>query len=344
MAADYMKQILSAVVYCHSNNIVHRDLKPENLLFDSDKKNANLKVIDFGTSRKIDKSKKMTKLLGTPYYIAPEVLNKSYDEKCDVWSCGIILFISLCGYPPFSGRNEDEILKKVKIGKFKFDPEDWDHISNDAKQLIQKMLTYDPKKRITALQALNDQWVQKNAPSIPINQKSLQNLAGFYTRSKIKQAIMTFIASQMVSQNDKEELQKSFRSLDINGDGILSKDELVQGYFQVCGDKEKAIAQVEKILAEVDTNNSGKVDFTEFLMAAANKEQILSKIKMEQAFKIFDQDGNGTISKDELSNIMGNIEEGFWKEILEECDSNKDGVISQNEFIDLLIKKQIQVK
>lgn len=102
-AADYMKQTLSAIVYCHSKNIVHRDLKPENLLFDTKKDNANLKVIDFGTSRKMDSQKKLTKRLGTPYYIAPEVLKKNYDEKCDIWSCGVIMYILLCGYPPFNG-------------------------------------------------------------------------------------------------------------------------------------------------------------------------------------------------------------------------------------------------
>ena len=89
----------------HKHNIVHRDLKPENLLLDSKEKNASLKVIDFGTSRKFGSNKKMTKLLGTPYYIAPEVLNSNYDEKCDVWSCGVILYILLCGYPPFSGKS-----------------------------------------------------------------------------------------------------------------------------------------------------------------------------------------------------------------------------------------------
>ncbi|EGR29125.1 hypothetical protein IMG5_162280 [Ichthyophthirius multifiliis] len=339
MAADYFKQILSAVVYCHENQIVHRDIKPENLLFDTDKKDANLKVIDFGTSRKIDENKKMSKRLGTPYYIAPEVLDQNYDEKCDVWSCGVVLYILLCGYPPFTGKNEDEILKKVRLGKFKFDPEDWNHISEDAKNLIRKMLTYDSKKRISALQALNDNWVQKNAPAIPVNNKTLQNLSNFQSRSKIKQAIMTYIVSQMITQQEKQELQKNFMSLDQNGDGMLSKDELIQGYTSVCGNKELAIEQVERILDIVDCNKSGKVDFTEFLMAATNKDVVLSKQKMEQAFKIFDQDGNGNISREELSYIMGDIQDTFWQEILLECDTNKDGKISQNEFIELLLKK-----
>jgi len=109
-----------------------------------------LKVIDFGTSRKFGPHKKMTKLLGTPYYIAPEVLNSNYDEKCDVWSCGVILYILLCGYPPFSGKSIDEIMKKIKIGKFKFEPDSWSHVSKEARNLISCMLVVDPRKRFSA--------------------------------------------------------------------------------------------------------------------------------------------------------------------------------------------------
>jgi calcium-dependent protein kinase len=98
------------------NKYISRDLKPENLLFESNSLNANLKVIDFGTSRKFDNNTRMTKKLGTPYYIAPEVLSENYNEKCDIWSCGVILYILLCGYPPFTGKNEKEIFDKVLKG------------------------------------------------------------------------------------------------------------------------------------------------------------------------------------------------------------------------------------
>lgn len=113
-----MKQILSAVVYCHANKVVHRDLKPENLLLESDEPNAKLKVIDFGVSQVFDKTKKMTTKIGTPYYIAPEVLNKSYTEKCDVWSCGVILYVLLSGSQPFAGNKEFEVCQKIKKGVY----------------------------------------------------------------------------------------------------------------------------------------------------------------------------------------------------------------------------------
>ena len=116
-----MKQVMSAVAYCHEKKIVHRDLKPENLVFINKDENSDLKVIDFGTSRSFNPDEKMKKRLGTPYYIAPEVLKREYNEKCDVWSCGVILFILLSGYPPFCAGSENEIINLILIGKFTFD-------------------------------------------------------------------------------------------------------------------------------------------------------------------------------------------------------------------------------
>ena len=109
-----MKQLLLAVNYIHSQSIVHRDLKPENILLDTKKDNI-IKIIDWGTARFFDKTKKMNKINGTPYYIAPEVLAEKYDEKCDIWSCGIIMYILLCGYPPFNGETDEQILEKIFV-------------------------------------------------------------------------------------------------------------------------------------------------------------------------------------------------------------------------------------
>jgi calcium-dependent protein kinase len=122
---------------------VHRDLKPENVLIDKELSNT-LKIIDFGTSIQIKENELLTNTHGTSYYIAPEVLNKKYNERCDVWSIGVILYILLSGKPPFDGANDQEITDNVKIGTFTMKDKIWKDISSDAKSLIRNMLTYDP--------------------------------------------------------------------------------------------------------------------------------------------------------------------------------------------------------
>jgi len=158
-AAILMKQVLSCVNYCHKNHIVHRDLKPENILLEQNKDFDQIKIIDFGTSLVYDSSKSLDEKLGTPYYIAPEVLNKKYNEKCDIWSCGVITYIILSGMPPFNGQSDQEIMKKVRIGKFSFSDPCWSNVSDKGKDFITKLLTYDVDQRPSAEVMLQHPWI-----------------------------------------------------------------------------------------------------------------------------------------------------------------------------------------
>jgi calcium-dependent protein kinase len=160
VAAGYFFDILSAISYCHAHSIVHRDIKPENLLFLSNKPNSPLKVIDFGTSRSFTKKERMKKRFGTPFYIAPEVLDGDYDEKCDVWSCGVILYILLSGRPPFMGESNQEIFDNIRKGEFSLTDQLWAHISNDAKDIIRRMLTLEPSKRPSIAECLSHKWIK----------------------------------------------------------------------------------------------------------------------------------------------------------------------------------------
>jgi calcium-dependent protein kinase len=124
----------------------------------------------------------MNQKFGTPYYIAPEVLNNNYDEKCDLWSIGVILYILLCGYPPFNGSNDEQIIKKVKEGKYRTDEEEWQNISNDAIDIINKLLQYEPHNRISAAEALQHKWIREQSTveiDKEISTKTLQNLKNF---------------------------------------------------------------------------------------------------------------------------------------------------------------------
>lgn len=141
---------MEAINYLHNRKIVHRDIKPENILFS---KNDVLKIADFGTS-KFFTNGKMKNVHGTPYYVAPEVLESHYTEKCDVWSIGVILYILLCGYPPFNGPTNDDIMEAVCKGKYKFSHETFEYVSSEAKNVIKKMLTKNVDKRPSASEIL----------------------------------------------------------------------------------------------------------------------------------------------------------------------------------------------
>ena len=209
-----MKQVMAAVAYCHSKNIVHRDLKPENLLLESEKQGATIKVIDFGTSQNFDPNSKMNQTYGTPYYIAPEILQGSYTEKCDIWSCGVILYILLCGRPPFDGENDDEILENVAKGLYKISGPIWSRVSTEGIDLVKKMLCFDQDKRISATQVLNHNWIHKNTESIVIeeviNSDALKNLKDFRAETKLQQAAVTFLSTHLINKDEMAELQNAF--------------------------------------------------------------------------------------------------------------------------------------
>lgn len=180
----------------------------------------------------------MSKVSGTPYYIAPEVLSEAYDEKCDIWSCGVILYILLCGYPPFNGDSDTDIMKAVKKGKFEFPVEDWSNISKEAIDLITNMLKYAPKERLTAGQCLAHTWFKNNENPARggITLNAVKNMKLFKSDRKLEQATISFIVNQLISKEERNELLSQFQSWDKNGDGVLSREEIFDGYKQLYGE------------------------------------------------------------------------------------------------------------
>ena len=213
MAAKIFKQINQALNYCHQVNIVHRDLKPENFLFESPDENSDLKIIDFGLSKILDggRLQRMKTRAGTPYYISPEVLAGNYDMSCDMWSAGCMLYILLCGYPPFYGDNNQEILQMVSRGVFDYDGEEWDDISNEAKDLINKLITR-PERRMTAAEALQHPWMRHNIHETSKERRAIAkklnmgNIKQFRKCEKLKQVALMAIAVQS-DPNDIAELK-----------------------------------------------------------------------------------------------------------------------------------------
>jgi len=160
-AARIIHEVLTAVSYMHKHSIVHRDIKPENILFETTDEDSPIKIIDFGLARKHFGvlEPPMTTIVGTPYYISPEILRKNYDKSCDLWSVGVVAYILLCGYPPFNGTNNDETHRSILRGRHNFPSEDWKGVSREARDFIRQLLQTDPRKRMTVEEALNHPWL-----------------------------------------------------------------------------------------------------------------------------------------------------------------------------------------
>jgi calcium-dependent protein kinase len=333
--ANIFHQMMSAINYCHSNKIVHRDLKPENLLLATQDENSPIKVIDFGMSRIFNDKQAMFDKVGTAYYISPEVLDGFYDEKCDIWSAGVILYILLCGYPPFNGNDDDEIFESIKKRKFVYPDAEWANISNEAKDLINKMLS-DPLNRLTAEQVLSHPWLKKQlskdtkSTGIKINFNTFKTYSG---ANKLSRAVLTYIASRLTDSEVKK-LKDAFQKIDVNGDGMLTLEELKNA---INLNPEVHVMNIEQIFKTIDTDNSGVINYTEFLAASIDKRIYLQEDKLRDAFKLFDEDKSEKISKSEISKVLKFKKSGAeMTKLFEKYDLNGDGEIDFEEFLNMM--------
>lgn len=214
-ARDVCKILFDALGYCHSRNIAHRDLKPENLLLSSKTNDRDIKIADFGFAKKVTSSECLLTQCGTPGYVAPEILHGvPYGTKADMWSLGVIAYILLGGYPPFIEQNQRELFKKIKKGQYEFHVEYWGQISGDAKDLISSLLTTDPRRRLSAKEALSNPWIMQEDSKLMASNlgSNLVEFKKFNAKRKLRQAVLTLIATNKITSlgiNFRSELGKS---------------------------------------------------------------------------------------------------------------------------------------
>uniref|UniRef100_A0A3B5QIB6 calcium/calmodulin-dependent protein kinase n=1 Tax=Xiphophorus maculatus TaxID=8083 RepID=A0A3B5QIB6_XIPMA len=189
-ASHCIQQILEAVLHCHQMGVVHRDLKPENLLLASKLKGAAVKLADFGLAIEVQGDQQAWfGFAGTPGYLSPEVLRKDpYSKPVDMWACGVILYILLVGYPPFWDEDQHRLYQQIKAGAYDFPSPEWDTVTAEAKDLINKMLTINPAKRVTAADALKHPWIcqRSTVASMVHRQETVECLKKFNARRKLK--------------------------------------------------------------------------------------------------------------------------------------------------------------
>jgi len=281
----------------------------------------------------------MTTSVGTPFYVAPQVLAGEYTQSCDLWSCGVLTYILLCGYPPFSGDQETELLPRIRACMYEFPDEDWANVSEDGKDLIRKLICMDPVARLTAAQAMGHTWIKNKAPAAedrPLQANTLLNMKSFKGQNNLKKAALHVIA-QRLKEDEIHQLKEMFQTLDKDGDGTITLVELNDGI-----EKLNVAADLKSLMMEMDSDGSGTIDYTEFLAATLDKKQYEQENICWAAFQVFDADGSGSISKAELEQVLasGQLAEVMGSQavnrVLKECDSDGDGQIDFGEFMKMM--------
>ena len=309
-------------------------------------KNFELKLIDFGCAKIFTKYKKnFEDTIGTLLYCSPEVLRNNYSKECDIWSCGIIMYVLLSGHFPFFGKTEDEITKKILSGKFVFNKKYFSNVSDKAKDLISKCLIYNKNKRITAEEALKHEFFAddinpNNIFEDVIDSKHVLNsLKNYSNHSKIYQTVLAFLSHNYADKEEINRLKKIFYKIDLNLDGKLTKDELFVA-FKEAG-MEMKNSQLNKIIETIDFDGNGSIEYEEFIRVTLPKERLFTEKNLKIAFDMFDLDKSGTISFNEFKEILGIKkirDQKVYKELLEEIPIKENEEMTFEQFKKLFVE------
>ncbi|XP_052187381.1 calcium-dependent protein kinase 7-like isoform X3 [Diospyros lotus] len=334
-SALIMQTIVEVVQTCHRHSVMHRDLKPENFLFANKKEMAPLKAIDFGLSIFFKPGDHFTEIVGSPYYMAPEVLKRDYGPQIDVWSAGVILYILLCGSPPFWADTEQGLAQAIICSVIDFQRDPWPKVSDNAKDLVKRMLDPDPKTRLTAQEVLEHPWLQnaKKAPNVPLGETVEARLKQFSVMNKLKKRALGVIAEHL-STEEVAGIKEAFDMMDTTKRGKINLEELRMGLQKRGHQIPHSDLQILMEVADVD--GDGWLSYGEFVAMSIHLRKMANDEHLHKAFSFFDQNQSSYIEIDELRDALSDEDhagsEQVIKAIMNDVDTNKDGRISYAEF------------
>ncbi|KAF5750209.1 putative calcium-dependent protein kinase [Tripterygium wilfordii] len=336
-AAAVAKTIVEVVQSCHQHGVIHRDLKPENFLFANKKETALLKAIDFGLSVFFRPGETFNEIVGSPYYMAPEVLKRNYGPEVDVWSAGVILYILLCGVPPFWAETEQGVAQAIIRSVIDFKREPWPKVSENAKDLVRKMLDPDPKHRLTAQQVLEHPWLvnAKKAPNVSLGEAVRARLKQFSVMNKLKKRALKVIAEHL-SVEEIADVKEGFDVMDVNKSGKINIDDLRVGLHKL--GHQMNHTDLQTLMEAADVDRDGYLNYSEFATISIHLKRVGDDEHLQKAFEFFDQNQSEYIEHEELRDALAdelhshsNGEEVI-NGIMHEVDTDKDGRISYEEF------------
>ncbi|OVA01771.1 Protein kinase domain [Macleaya cordata] len=337
-AKAVMVQISNVVAFFHLQGVVHRDLKPENFLYTTKDENSQLKAIDFGLSDFVKPDERLNDIVGSAYYVAPEVLHRSYSTEADVWSIGVISYILLCGSRPFWARTESGIFRAVLKADLSFDESPWPSLSAEAKDFVKRLLNKDPRKRMTAAQALSHPWIRNYTDvKLPLDIFIFRLMRSYMHSSTLRKAALRAL-SKTLTVDELIYLKEQFALLEPNKNGSIGLDNIRTALMKNSTDAMES--RVHDFLASLNALQYRRMDFEEFCAAAVSVHQLEALDRWEQharcAYELFEKDGNRAIIIEELASELGLSPSVPVHTVLHDWLRHTDGKLSFVGFVKLL--------
>jgi len=360
--ANIMSQVLSAVAFCHQHKVVHRDIKLENVLYETDAVDAPVKLIDFGLSQMYKRARDeytMKLQVGTAYTLSPELIEGEYNEKTDVWSCGVVAYMLLSkGSRPFDAPEKKDVPSKIKEGAYTMDGPEWDGVSEQAQEFVASLMEYDTEKRLLAEEALQSPWLQQNIkdsqqheelqpldePEPEVMESVQEALLHVGEEPQLKRLAKMIIA-HCAPAHKLQDPRQAFEAFDNTHDGTISYREFQQTLSETKWDLSNQ--QIREIFSELDQNETGVINYTEFLSATleTTTETIIDNELIEEAFEKLDVDHSGAITKEGLGEVFESkhsdaVGEDIAEEMIAEVDTKQQDKISYDEFKEMFNNKE----
>uniref|UniRef100_A0A1J3JFI4 non-specific serine/threonine protein kinase n=1 Tax=Noccaea caerulescens TaxID=107243 RepID=A0A1J3JFI4_NOCCA len=338
-AKTVMIQILNVVAFCHLQGVVHRDLKPENFLFTSKEDTSQLKAIDFGLSDYVRPDERLNDIVGSAYYVAPEVLHRSYSTEADIWSVGVIVYILLCGSRPFWARTESGIFRAVLKADPSFDDTPWPLLSTEARDFVKRLLNKDPRRRLTAAQALSHPWIKdSNDAKVPLDILVFKLMRAYLRSSSLRKAALRAL-SKTLTVDELFYLREQFALLEPSKNGTISLENIKSALMKMATDAMKD-SRIPEFLSQLSALQYRRMDFEEFCAAALSVHQLEALDRWEQharcAYELFEKEGNRPIMIDELASELGLGPSVPVHAVLHDWLRHTDGKLSFLGFVKLL--------